>query len=93
MDRLDGAVTITMNGTGFQTVVAYNRGTAPVSVKIPATAPAAIVGDKHGNEQPIGASGGFYTLNLDPVTGWFDAPWGERVRFIGGSPLMLRQAA
>jgi hypothetical protein len=93
VDRLDGAVTITMNGPGFQTVVAYNRGLTPTTVKIPATAPAAIVADKHCNQQVIGNSGGYYTLNLDPVTAWFDAPWGERVRFIGGSPLMLRQAA
>jgi hypothetical protein len=93
VDRLDGAVTVTMNGPGFQTVVAYNRGTGPTTVKIPATAPAAVVADKHCNEQVVGNNGGFFTLNLDPIGAWFDAPWGEKVRFIGGSPLMLRQSA
>jgi hypothetical protein len=93
VDRQDGAEVITMNGPGFQTVVAYNRSLTPVSVTIPATSGSAMLADKHGNEQPLVAQNGAYTLTLDPVTAWFDAPWGERVRFIGGSPLMLRQAA
>ncbi len=93
VDRLDGAVTIALNGPGFQTVVAYNRSQTPVSVSIPATASTAILADKHGNEQTITAQNGAFTLNLDPVGVVFNAPWGETVRFIGGSPLMLRQAA
>jgi hypothetical protein len=82
-----------MKGPGFQTSVAYNRGLTPTSVTIPATSGVAWLADKYGNEQQIPAQNGAYTLNLDPVNAWFDAPWGERVRFIGGSPLMLRQAA
>ncbi|MBV9120101.1 MAG: hypothetical protein JOZ39_05290 [Chloroflexi bacterium] len=93
VDRQDGVVTVTMKGPGFQTVVAYNRSLTPQTVTIPATAPVALVADKHGNEHPVPAVNGSYTLTLDPVTAWYDAPWGERVRFIGGSPLMLRQSA
>ena len=92
VDRQDGPVVITMNGPGFQTTVAYNRSLTPTSVTIPATSGVAWLADKYGNEQQIPAQNGAYTLNLAPVTAWFDAPWGERVRFIGGSPLMLRQA-
>ncbi|MDE3077557.1 MAG: hypothetical protein KGJ86_19220, partial [Chloroflexota bacterium] len=92
VDRLDGVVTITMNGPGFQTVVAYNRSLTAQAVTIPATSSVAVVGDKHGNEQQVTAQNGSYTLTLDPVGVVYNAPWGETVRFIGGSPLMLRQA-
>ncbi|MDP2726866.1 MAG: hypothetical protein Q8P59_04935, partial [Dehalococcoidia bacterium] len=93
VDRLNGVVTITMSGPGFQTVVAYNRSATPQQVSIPATSSIAVVSDKHGNEQQVAAQNGSYTFTLDPVTAFFDAPWGERVRFIGGSPIMLRQAS
>lgn len=92
VDRLSGVVTITMSGPGFQTVVAYNRSATPQQVAIPATSSVAVVSDKNGNEQQVTAQNGSFTLTLEPVTAFFDAPWGERVRFIGGSPLMLRQA-
>lgn len=92
VDRLNGVVKITMSGAGFQTVVAYNRSTTPQQVSIPATSAVAIVSDKNGNERQVAAQNGSYTFTLDPVTAFFDAPWGERVRFIGGSPIMLRQA-
>ena len=93
VDRQDGPEVITMKGPGFQTSVAYNRGLTPASVTIPATSTVAWLADKYGNERQVTAQNGAYTLALDPVNAWFDAPWGERVRFIGGSPLMLRQAA
>jgi hypothetical protein len=93
VDRCDCVVTITMNGPGFQTVVAYNRDMAPQQVTIPATAPTAWIADKNGNEQQVTAQNGAYTFTLDPVNGTYLAPWGETVRFIGGSPIMLRQAA
>ncbi|MDP2659730.1 MAG: hypothetical protein Q8R28_03260, partial [Dehalococcoidia bacterium] len=92
VDRLNGVVTITMSGPGFRTVVAYNRSATPQPVAIPATSSVAMVSDKQGNERQVAAQGGFYNFTLDPVTAFFDAPWGERVRFIGGSPIMLRQA-
>ncbi|MDO8691400.1 MAG: hypothetical protein Q7R39_15555, partial [Dehalococcoidia bacterium] len=92
VDRLNGVVTITMNGPGFQTVVAYNRSATPQPVAIPATSSLAMISDKQGNERQVTAQEGFYNFTLDPVTAFFDAPWGERVRFIGGSPIMLRQA-
>jgi hypothetical protein len=93
VDRGTGAELINMKGPGFQTTVAYNRGLTPTTVTIPATSTVAWLADKYGNERQITAQGGVYTLNLDPVNAWFAAPWGEQVRFIGGSPLMLRQAA
>lgn len=93
VNRLNGVVTITMSGPGFQTVVAYNRSATPEQVSIPATSSVAMLADKYGNKQQIAAQGGSYTLTLEPVTAFFDAPWGERVRFIGGSPIMLRQAS
>lgn len=82
-----------MNGPGFQTVVAYNRSTTPQQVSIPATSKIAVVADKQGNEQQVNARDVAYTFTLEPATAFFDAPWGERVRFIGGSPIMLRQAS
>jgi len=93
VDRMSGVETITMQGPGFQTVVAYNRGTSPASVTIPATSGTAWLADKYGNEQQIPATNGAYTIPLDPVAAFFNAPWGEQVRFIGGSPIMLRQTA
>lgn len=90
--RYDGVVKITMDGPGFHQVVLYNRGVAPRRVSIPATADQAIVADKRGVETPIPAINGGYTFTLDPVNVFFDAPWGERVRFIGGSPLIVREA-
>ncbi len=93
VNRLNGPVTITMSGPGFQTVVAYNRSTTPQQISIPATSSVAMVSDKHGNERQVTAQNGYYTFTLDPATAFFDAPWGERVRFIGGSPIMLRQAS
>jgi len=93
VNRLSGVVAITMNGPGFQTVVAYNRSSTPQQVTIPATSSMAMVSDKHGNERLMSAQDGSYTFTLEPVTAFFDAPWGERVRFIGGSPIMLRQAS
>jgi hypothetical protein len=90
--RLDGPVVITMHGPGFQTVVAYNRSLTPQTVSIPATASVAILVDKHGHEQTVTAQNGVYNLTLDPVGVVYNAPWGETVRFIGGSPLILRQA-
>ncbi len=93
VNRGEGAEVITMSGPGFQTVVAYNRSLTPVTVSIPATSGVAWLADKYGNERQIPAEGGKYTLALDGANTFFAAPWGERVRFIGGSPLMLRQAA
>lgn len=93
VDRLSGVVTVTMQGPGFQTVVAYNRGTSPASATIPATSGSAWLADKNGNEQQITPQNGAYTIPLEPVASLFNAPWGEQVRFIGGSPMMLRQAA
>ena len=93
IDRLKGVVTVTMSGRGFQTVVAYNRSMTPETVRIPATAPTAWVADKNGNEQQVAAQDGYYTFTLEPVSAYYQAPWGEQVRFIGGSPIMLRQAA
>jgi len=92
VDRLEGVVTITMKGPGFETVVAYNRSLTPQTVTIPATATTAVVSDKHGNETTMSAQNGGYTVTLDPVGVVYNAPWGETVRFIGGSPVMLRQA-
>lgn len=92
VNRLNGVVTITMHGPGFQTVVAYNRSATPQTVTIPATSSVAVVSDKNGNEKQVRAQDGSFTFTLEPVTAFFDAPWGERVRFIGGSPIMLRQA-
>ncbi|MGH2519815.1 MAG: hypothetical protein ACRDF8_08440, partial [Chloroflexota bacterium] len=64
----------------------------PQTVTIPATATTAVVADKHGTETTMSEQNGGYTLTLDPVGVVFNAPWGETVRFIGGSPIMLRQA-
>jgi hypothetical protein len=93
VDRLLSVVTVTMQGPGFQTVVAYNRSTRPEQVTIPATSDVAWVADKNGNEQQVTPQNGAYTFPLEPDTAVFNAPWGEQVRFMGGSPIMLRQAA
>lgn len=93
VNRQDGVVSISLRGPGFETVVAYNRGLSPRQITIPATSNVAMVADKYGNERRVTATNGSYTLQLDPVNAWYDAPWGERVRFIGGSPVLLRQAA
>ncbi len=91
VNRYSGVVKIFMEGPGFRQVVLYNRGFAPQSVTVPASSDQAIVVDKHGVETPLPATNGGYTLTLDPVAMVYDAPWGERVRFIGGSPLILRE--
>ena len=70
----------------------YNRSQTPQTVTSPATASTAILADKHGKEQTVTAQNGSYTLTLDPVRVVYNTPWGETVRFLGGSPLMLRQA-
>ncbi|MDO8691810.1 MAG: hypothetical protein Q7R39_17690, partial [Dehalococcoidia bacterium] len=62
VDRLNGVVTITMSGPGFQTVVAYNRSATPQPVAIPATSSLAMFSDKAGNERQVAAQGGFYNF-------------------------------
>ena len=93
VDRLQGVVKITMSGPGFQTMVAYNRSATPEQVTIAATSGMAWISDKNGNEQQVTPQNGAYSFWLEPTSGVFNAPWGEQVRFIGGSPIMLRQAA
>jgi len=74
-------------------MVAYNRSATPEQVTIAATSGMAWISDKNGNEQQVTPQNGAYSFWLEPTSGVFNAPWGEQVRFIGGSPIMLRQAA
>jgi hypothetical protein len=91
-NRYAGVVRIVMDGPGFRTTVVYNRSRQAVTYSVPASAQRAILANKHGEERIIEATGGHYVVELEGMRGGFFAPWGEDVRFIGGSPLILREA-
>ena len=86
-----GVVRIALDGPGFRTTVVYNRSQAPQRVQVPASAAYAFLADKNGNERVIYPEGGVYTLDLEGATGVYHSQWGE-FTFVGGSPLMLREA-
>jgi hypothetical protein len=87
----NGTVRITLDGPGFRTTVVYNRSQSTRKVQVPATASYAFLADKNGNEQVIYSEGGVYNLELEGATGIYYGQWGT-FTFVGGSPLMLREA-
>ncbi|MBI2862911.1 MAG: hypothetical protein HYX89_08820 [Chloroflexi bacterium] len=87
-----GIVRIEMDGPGFRTTVLYNRSPQATSVAIPALSNQAWLADKYGNERLIKPEQGFYRMELEGAIALFRAPWQQDIYFIGGSPLLLREA-
>jgi len=88
----NGIIRIVMDGPGFRTTVVYNRSPRARMAEVPAIANRALLADKYGNETFIEAVDGVYRLELEGATALFKAPWGQDIYFVGGSPLLLREA-
>ncbi len=81
--QVDNIYMVTLNRGTQSTTVLWNSSPTPVTFSLNAIAPEALLVDDQGNEQPLIANNGLYTIQLP------GAVCSHSACFIGGSPRLV----